>query len=87
MTPEEINLAIGKRLAERRRELGLSLAQVSKRCSVSLQQIHKYETGHTTLSVPMLVQLSRCLEAPLNYFIDVLEEPALERPVASRGTV
>ena len=39
--PDEINLAIGKRLAQRRAELGLTLAQVSQRCKVSLQQIHK----------------------------------------------
>ena len=74
MTPEEISLAVGKRLGERRRELRLSLAQVSARCGVSLQQIHKYETGQTPLSVPMLVQLSRCLDAPLAYFLDPIEQ-------------
>jgi len=74
VTPEEISLAVGKRLGERRRELRLSLAQVSARCGVSLQQIHKYETGQTPLSVPMLVQLSRCLDAPLAYFLDPIEQ-------------
>lgn len=74
MTPEEITLAVGKRLAERRRELRLSLAQVSARCGVSLQQIHKYETGQTPLTVPMLVQLSRCLEAPMSYFLAPIGE-------------
>lgn len=73
MTPEDITMAVGKRLAERRRELRLSLAQVSARCGVSLQQIHKYETGQTPLSVPMLVQLSRCLDAPLTYFLEPVE--------------
>jgi transcriptional regulator with XRE-family HTH domain len=73
VTPEEISLLVGKRLGERRRELRLSLAQVSLRCGVSLQQIHKYETGQTPISVPMLVQLSRCLDAPLAYFLDPLE--------------
>jgi hypothetical protein len=71
--PDEINLAIGKRLAQRRAELGLTLADVSKRCKVSLQQIHKYEIGHTPLSVPMLVQLSKCLDVPLSYFFATLE--------------
>jgi transcriptional regulator with XRE-family HTH domain len=76
VTAEEINLAVGKRLAVRRKELRLSLAQVSRRCGVSLQQIHRYEIGHTPLSVAMLVQLSKCLDAPLSYFFEVLEEPA-----------
>ncbi|MBU1378640.1 MAG: helix-turn-helix domain-containing protein [Alphaproteobacteria bacterium] len=74
MTPEHISLSVGKRLADRRRELRLSLAQVSARCGVSLQQIHKYETGQTPLSVPMLVQLSRCLRAPLAYFLQPVEQ-------------
>jgi transcriptional regulator with XRE-family HTH domain len=74
VTAQEINVAVGRRLAERRRELGLSLAQVSRRCSVSLQQIHRYEIGDTQLTVSMLVELSRCLDAPLSYFLSSLDE-------------
>ena len=74
MTSEEISLLVGKRLGDRRRELRLSLAQVAARCGVSLQQIHKYETGQTPISVPMLVQLSRCLDVPLAYFLDPVEQ-------------
>jgi len=69
VTREEINLAVGKRLAARRRELGLSLAQVSHRCGVSLQQIHRYETGQTPLSVPMLIRLARCLDVSPSYLL------------------
>jgi transcriptional regulator with XRE-family HTH domain len=71
---QDINLAVGARLAARRKELGFSLAQVSQRCGVSLQQIHRYEIGHTPLSVPMLVRLAKCLDAPLSYFIASLED-------------
>lgn len=74
MTPEEISRAVGKRLGDRRRELRLSLAQVSARCGVSLQQVHKYETGQTPLSVPMLVQLAHCLDAPIGYFLEPLSQ-------------
>jgi transcriptional regulator with XRE-family HTH domain len=79
VTPDEINVAIGKRLAARRRELGLSLAQVAKRCGVSLQQIHRYETGDTGLSVAMLVQLSKCLDAPVMSLLGVAELEGDER--------
>ncbi|HEY1926584.1 MAG TPA: helix-turn-helix transcriptional regulator [Caulobacteraceae bacterium] len=72
MTADEINLQIGKRLASRRKELGLSLSQVSTRCGVSLQQIHRYETGQTGLSAAMLVQLSHCLDVPASYFLEAL---------------
>lgn len=75
MTPDQINRAVGRRLAARRRGLGLSLAQVSQRCGVSLQQVHKYEQGQTPLSAPMLVQLSRCLDIPVAYFFEELNPP------------
>lgn len=72
MNPEDINIEVGKRLALRRRELKLSLAKVSSRCGVSLQQIHKYETGQSPMTVPMLVQLARCLGVPFDYFFEAL---------------
>jgi transcriptional regulator with XRE-family HTH domain len=69
-----ISLAIGRRLAVRRRELKLSLLQVARRCGVSLQQVHKYETGQSVISAPMLWRLSRCLDVPIGYFFAELED-------------
>ena len=76
METPQISAEIARRLASRRRELGLSLAQVSARCGVSLQQIHKYETGTSVISAPMLWKLSRCLDAPITYFFETLEAHA-----------
>ena len=70
MGSEEINLAVGRRLAARRAELGLTLAEVARRCKVSLQQVHKYETGQTPLSAPMLVHLAECLGVAPSYFFE-----------------
>lgn len=68
MPPDTINLAIGREIAARRRELRMSLASVSLGCGVTLQQIHKYETGRSAVSAAMLVQLARCLDVPVGYF-------------------
>ena len=76
LVPEDINHAVGQQLASRRRELRLSLAQVAARCGVTLQQIHKYETGETPMSAPMLVQMSRCLDTTVSYFFATLEAQA-----------
>jgi transcriptional regulator with XRE-family HTH domain len=46
---------------------------VAKRCKVSLQQIHKYETGQTPLTAPMLVHLADCLGVAPSYFLEALE--------------
>ena len=73
VAPEDINRAIGRRLADRRRQLGLSLSQVSARCGVTLQQVHKYEIGETPMSAPMLLQMSRCLDTTVSYFFATLE--------------
>jgi transcriptional regulator with XRE-family HTH domain len=68
MTCEKINTAIGHQIGRRRRELRLPLAQLSVGCGVSLQQVHKYETGQSAVSAAMLVQLARCLDVPVDYF-------------------
>jgi transcriptional regulator with XRE-family HTH domain len=73
LTAGEVSAELGRRLAQRRRELRLSLAQVAERCGVSLQQIHKYETAQNIISAPMLFQLSRCLGVPVSYFYERLE--------------
>jgi transcriptional regulator with XRE-family HTH domain len=65
---------IAKRLAARRAELRLSLAEVSGRCGVSLQQVHRYEVGLNTISAPMLWQLSKCLNVDIRYFFEGLDE-------------
>jgi hypothetical protein len=72
-TTGEISVELGRRLAQRRHELHLSLAQVAERCGVSLQQIHKYETAQNIISGPMLFQLARCLGVPVSYFYERLE--------------
>ena len=73
MSPEDLSLYVGKRLAERRAELRLSLAELSVRCGVSLQQVHRYETGANTVSAPMLWSLARCLGVPVSYFFEGIE--------------
>ena len=73
MSNEEIMSEIGKRLARRRRELDLSLAGVAERCDVSLQQIHKYENAQSVVSAPMLYRLSQCLDVPIAWFFEGLE--------------
>jgi hypothetical protein len=64
---------VARRLAARRAELRLSLAEVSARCGVSLQQVHRYEVGLNTVSAPMLWQLSKCLDVDIRYFFEGLD--------------
>ena len=72
-TTEEVSRHIGRQLAARRHGLNLSLAEVAHRCGVTLQQVHRYETGENTISAPMLWSLARCLKTPIAYFFEGLE--------------
>lgn len=75
-----MNEAVGKEIARRRRALRLSLARLAGQCGVSLQQIHKYETGQSAISVAMLVKLARCLQVRPSELLatvdDRVESPA-----------
>ena len=71
---DKISEHVARRLAGRRAELRLSLAEVSGRCGVSLQQIHRYEVGLNTVSAPMLWQLSKCLNVDIRYFFEGMDE-------------
>jgi transcriptional regulator with XRE-family HTH domain len=71
-TTEKVSQHIGQRLSARRQGLNLSLSDVAQRCGVTLQQIHRYETGENAISAPMLWSLARCLNAPITYFFEGL---------------
>jgi len=74
MTLQDVSTHLGRRLNELRIAKGLSLAQVASRCGVSLQQIHRYETGDNTISAPMLWSLAQCLDTDIGYFFEGLGE-------------
>ena len=69
----EIDAAIGKRMRARREMLGLSQAELAKRCNVSHQQCHKYETGASSMRASRLVSFGQALGVPVTYFFNGLE--------------
>ena len=76
---DSINIEIGRRLAERRRELQLPLSDIAARCRVSLQQVRKYETGENAISARMLWTISDSLDVPIEYFFEGVADPEKRR--------
>ena len=74
MRDEQINLHLGKRLAQRRRSLRLTQSALAEQCGVSYQQIQKYECAASGISAAKLVILARALDVPITYFTDGLPE-------------
>lgn len=65
---ESIDTHVGKRLRQRRIELGLSQQKLSGVTGVSYQQIQKYERGTNRVGASMLWQLSTVLNVEPAYF-------------------
>lgn len=71
---DAINQAIGGRLREERRRLGLTLQDVADRSGLSLGMISKIENTQTSPSLRTLARLSQALEVPVTTFFRGLEE-------------
>jgi transcriptional regulator with XRE-family HTH domain len=69
-----MNQAIGIRLRQERRRLGLTLQDVADRSSLSLGMISKIENAQTSPSLRTLARLSHALEVPVTTFFRGFEE-------------
>lgn len=72
---DPINLRIGKLIRDRRRQLGMTQGKLAEKLKITSQQIQKYETGTNCLRISRLVELSRILSIPLNYFFITTYHP------------
>lgn len=66
----EIHREIGRRLRERRDELGHDQEYIATALGVSQQQVSKLESGQSRLSLVQLVVLGKVLDVGSAYFLD-----------------
>ena len=64
-----LELAIGARIRARRRELGLTQAQLAERLGVSFQQVQKYERGDNRVAASTLAGAAAALGASVAWLI------------------
>jgi transcriptional regulator with XRE-family HTH domain len=57
-----IDLAVGLRIRERRRALGLSQSQLAQALGVTFQQVQKYELGANRVSASRLAAIAEVLD-------------------------
>jgi len=65
----EIDAAIGARIRERRKALGMSQADLARRLDVSYQQVAKYEAGRNTLGAARLMRVAEILACSPNQLL------------------
>ncbi len=61
---------VGKRVRERRREIGLSQAKFGNALGISFQQIQKYEVGTNRIAAGRLWDIAKALEVDVGYFFE-----------------
>jgi transcriptional regulator with XRE-family HTH domain len=80
-----VNAHIGKRITERRTELGVSRATLGNAIGVSYQQIQKYEAGIDRVSAERLFRIAGMLRTPVCYFFDpITADPLVPSELSSR---
>lgn len=72
-------MTVGQRIAQKRKELGLSQEALGERLGVSRQAIYKWESGAALPEIEKLVALSKIFSVPVGWLLGV-EEPEQETP-------
>lgn len=78
-------MTVGQRIAQKRKELGLSQEALGERLGVSRQAIYKWESNATLPEIEKLVALSKIFAVPVGWLLGV-EEPEQETPQSDEMT-
>lgn len=67
--PHPVDSHVGARVKSRRLMLGLSQEELAKSIGLTFQQVQKYERGTNRISVSRLIEISRALKTPVDFFL------------------
>ena len=66
---------VGQRIQSRRKEAGLTAAELAEIIDISQQQLSRYERGTNKINVAHLVKIAVSLKTPISwFFIDCMED-------------
>ena len=72
---QDIDAAVGLRMAARRSALGLSQTALALQLGVSFQQVQKYERGANRVSASMLVKIAQKLDTSVGELVGETAAP------------
>jgi len=64
----EVDKLIGARLRAKRMAAKISLQVLARKCGISYQQLQKYEAGKNRITASKLLEFSKLLDVPIEYF-------------------
>jgi transcriptional regulator with XRE-family HTH domain len=59
---------MGRRIRQRRREIGISQTELARKLGLSFQQMQKYETGISRIGAALLQQIAKMLGVDIQFF-------------------
>lgn len=62
--------SIGQDISQRRRRLGLTLAELAVAADLSVERLRSMEAGHEAIPVASLIRLGVVLRAPIDRLLD-----------------
>jgi transcriptional regulator with XRE-family HTH domain len=66
--PDGIDIRVGRRIRERRKQLGISQIQLAAAIGISYQQLQKYEKGINRVAGSRLAAIAAALDVTPDYF-------------------
>ncbi len=88
----EVDAHVGRRVGERRREIGMSQGKLGNALGISFQQVQKYELGISRVAAGRLWDIARILEVDVGYFFEGIQKRAKRKvkprksPTAAKRT-
>ncbi|MEQ1649699.1 MAG: helix-turn-helix transcriptional regulator [Hyphomicrobiaceae bacterium] len=67
--PADLDYDIGRRMRERREQIGLTLDTVATRLNLTTHQIRKYEMGLNRVGAARLLEVATILDCPVMWFL------------------
>jgi transcriptional regulator with XRE-family HTH domain len=78
---QPVDVAVGRRLRSRRKELGLSQAEMARDLDISAKKLGKYETGHDRMKTRHIFLAAKYLGVSVGYFFRDGEAVRVDRPL------
>ncbi len=77
-TPNPVDVAVGRRMRDRRKTLGISQETLAAALGITFQQVQKYEGGANRVSASKLYAAARALNTPVESFFFGLPSPVTD---------
>ena len=72
--PHHVDVHVGRRVYERRAQLGITQGDLARALGVSFQQLQKYEKGANRISASRLWGTAAALAVDIDYFFEGLDD-------------